>query len=176
MASEAGTRGDYLLDRLGRRGTLTITVSDGQYEVRLDTPGPYGVGGRCTIDKGDLFEHCHLGAKGWRGEGPDLAALLTECDEASRPRSHEIGELRWSMERRRETRTHGPELPTYRRWDGWRPPVTQPWLRTSNHAYEYLGGYLRDLQEEREFDAEQRASQERRRTQRQFATKRALDA
>lgn len=165
--------GADLLERLGRRGKLTITVEDGTIFVRLVAPGPY-VGGRCTIDKADLFENCRLGAKTWEGEGADLAALLVECAEATRPPEHDIEYLRSLMESRRQSRVHGPPLPTYQRWSGWRPGIDR-WLHTYSHAREYLGGYLHyGLAEEAKFEAERRADEEHRRTQRQFATKAVL--
>jgi hypothetical protein len=147
-------------DRLGRRGKLAITAEDGVFTVRLVAPGPY-VGGWCTSDKGDLFEHCHLGAKDWHGEGSDLAALLVECDEQSRPRPNGPDDLRFAIEYRRSTRTCGPPLPSYRRWYGW-APGHERWLRTSSHQYEYLDGYLRDLKGEIVFEEEQAASRLRR--------------
>lgn len=149
-----------LLDRLGRRGKLTITVEDGLFDVRLVAPGPY-VGGWSTTDKADLFEHCRLGAKSWHGEGLDLAGLLLMCEMESRPDTHGVDDLVWLIEHRRHTRTAGPPLPSYMRWHGWRPGQER-WLRTSSHAHEYLAGYERDLRTEQEFNAE-RADAERRR-------------
>lgn len=149
-----------LFDRLGRRGTLTITVEDGTFDVRLVTPGPY-VGGRATTDKADLFSYCRLGAKDWHGEGRDLAALLAQCAEESRPPFHDIDGLRWSMSRRRESRTYGPPLPDYRKWHGWRPGDGR-WLRVSTHAAEYLARYHADRAIERDHEAAQRASELRR--------------
>lgn len=161
-----------VLDRLRRRGELTITATDSGYDVRLVTPGPY-VRGRATIDRADLFSHLRLGAKDWHGEGLDLAALLVECDEASRPSYTDIDSLRWWMTHRRDTRTCGPPLPTYMRWRGW-SPGTERWLRTSSHANEYLDGYQRDRETERQFEAEQAVSAALRRSRRQFATKAVL--
>lgn len=149
-----------LLNRLGRRGKLTITIENGSFDVRLDAPGPY-VGGWCTTDKADLFSHCRLGAQDWHGEGPDLASLLAECDEQSRPQSNSPDDLRRAIERRRDTRTLGPPLPSYRRWYGWRPGIER-WLRTFSHAHEYLDGYERDRSIERQHEAEQAASRLRR--------------
>lgn len=147
-----------LMDRLGRRGKMTVTVTDGSFDVRLDAPGPF-VNGRSTTDKADLFSHLRLGAKDWHGEGPDLAALLVECDEASRPRTNDVDSLRWLMERRQDTRTCGPPLPTYQRRHGWRPGMGR-WLSTYSHAHEYLAGYLHyGLAEEQKFEAERRESE-----------------
>lgn len=143
-----------LLDRLGRRGTLTITVKDGVYDVRLKTPGPYGGRSWCTTDEADFWGHLHLGARDWHGDGRDLDALLATCDEESRPRWRTVDDLVWGVTYRRRTRTLGPPLPSYRRWAGWRPGMER-WLRTSSHAHEYLVGYERDLMEERRFLAEQ---------------------
>ncbi len=147
--------------RLSRRGTLTITARDGIYAVRFKAPGPYQGRAWCTTDEGDLWEHCHLGASDWHGEGTDLPALLVECEEATRPRYRDADEMRSAIDYRRATRTLGPPLPSYMRWHGWRPGMER-WLRTSSHAYEYQGGYLRDLNIEREFNEQQEASRERR--------------
>lgn len=143
------------LDRLGRRGILTIVAEDGSYDVRLKAPGPYGKNGSCTTDKADLYEYVHLGASSWQGEGSDLDALLLLCEIETRPRTREIDDLRWDIEYRRNSRTHGPPLPSYRKWHGW-SPGDERWLRTSAHKYEYLDGYLRrDLVAEKTFLAEQ---------------------
>lgn len=151
-----------LFDRLGRRGKLTITVEDGNFDVRLVTRGPYGHMAWCPSDKADWWGHVRLGATDWHGDGPDLGRLLTECEEASRPPWWDVDDLRAAIDRRRETRTHGPALPSYRRWHGWRPAVGERWLRASSHATEYLAGYLRDVEEERQFNAEARARELRR--------------
>lgn len=152
-----------LMDRLGRRGVLTVTVEDGSFEVTLKVHGPW-VGGRCTTDKHDLFDHCRLGAKNWHGEGPDFDALLVLCEMESRPDTHEIGDLAWRIERRRNSRTHGPPLPSYVRFyggPGWRPGVER-WLRTSDHKHEYLVGYLRDLKIERKDKVDRHQAEVRR--------------
>lgn len=149
-----------LLDRLSRRGELTIQAKDGALDVRLVIPGPY-VRGSCSTDKADLFEHCHLGAKDWHGEGDDLAALLAACEDESRPRAREVDDLVWEIEWRRDSRTHGPPLPTYQRWRGWTPGHDR-WLRTSSHAFEYLGGFERDLRAEQDFEDERAADRARR--------------
>lgn len=143
-----------LLDRLSRRGKLTVSADDGDYEVHLKAPGPYNGRSWCTSDEADFWSHCHLGASDWRGGGPDLEALLTECEEATRPRYRDVDDLRWAIETRRESRTLGPPLPSFRKWHGWRPG-DEWWLRSSSHATEYLAGYLHyDLDGERKFNAE----------------------
>lgn len=147
------TAGLQVLDRLGRRGALTITVEDGNFDVQFKSPGPFGRLSWCTTDKADLFTHCRLGSKNWHGEGPDLDALLTECEEATRPEHRDVDDLRWEIESRRESRTLGPPLPTYMRWHGWRHGEER-WLRTSIAAREYVGGYVRDLEAEAKFNAE----------------------
>lgn len=139
-----------MLDRLGRRGKLTITVEDGTVNVRLHAPGPYRHGSAPTW-LADLYQHCRLGAQSWVGEGTDLGELLTECDEASRPDHHDVDELRWKMECRTLTRTHGPPLPWYRRWHGWHPGAER-WLSCYSHASEYVLRYLADLGSEREVE------------------------
>lgn len=146
-----------MIERLSRRGTLTITAEHGTYDVSFKAPGPYQGRAWCTQDEGDLWEHCHLGATNWHGEGADLGALLIECEEASRPRLRDLDDLRAAITYRRATRTCGPPLPSYMRWKGWRPGEGR-WLRTSSHAYEYLGGYERDLKIEREFKSERRTT------------------
>lgn len=137
-----------VLDRLSRRGVLTITGESGAFDVAFKVPW-----GQRTTDKSDLIEHCHLGAKDWYGEGDDLAVLLAECEEASRPQHRDVDELVWSIERRRDTRTCGPPLPNYQRWRGWRPGHER-WLRTLSHQHEYLTGYLRDIEIEQQFEDE----------------------
>jgi len=149
---ESRNSADVLL-RLSRRGQVTIEADDGDYTVTFKAPGPYRGRAWCTTDEADLYEHCHLGAKDWRGEGRELASLLAECEEATRPRSRPVVDLVWEIERRRTTRTLGPPLPSYIRWDGWRPGQER-WLRTSSHASEYLGGYLRYVEAERKFEDE----------------------
>lgn len=145
-----------VLDRLSRRGKLTIAARDGRYDVRLQAPGPYLGRSWCTTDESDYWQHCHLGAASWHGEGSDLDALLVDCEETTRPRYREVNDLRWDIECRRESRTLGPPLPSYVRWHGWRPS-DERWLRTSGHAYEYLGGYERDRETESAFEEEQAA-------------------
>lgn len=149
-----------LLDRLSRRGTLSITAEDGSYDVTFKAHGPW-LYGRCTTDKHDLFDHCRLGAKNWHGEGPDLDVLLLTCEMESRPDNHDIDELVWRIECRRNSRTCGPPLPHYQRWLGWHPGEER-WLRTFSHEREYRAGYLRDVEEERRFEAEQREANIRR--------------
>lgn len=151
---------NVLLDRLSRRGVLTITAEDGSFEVTFKAHGPW-INGRCTTDKHDLFDHCRLGAKNWHGDSFDLAALLVLCEMETRPDNNDIDDLAWKIQRRRNSRTYGPPLPTYMRWDGWSPGIER-WLRTSDHKHEYRGGYERDLVAERKFDAEQAASEARR--------------
>lgn len=138
-----------ILNRLSRRGILTITAEDGMYEVRFKAPGPYGNRGWCSTDEADLFQYCHLGASDWRGEGADLAELIHVCFVESAPRERVIDDLVWDIEQRRNSRTYGPPLPTYRRWYGW-TPGQERWLRTAWHGGEYLGGYRRDLAEEQD--------------------------
>lgn len=168
-----------IMARLGRRGVLTVTVEDGRYEVTLKAHGPW-VGGRCTTDKHDLFEHCRLGAKNWHGDGPDLDALLVTCEIESRPDTHDIDDLAWKIERRRDSRTHGPPLPSFNRWagrraeGGWRPGEER-WLRTSDHKYEYLGGYQRDLAIERKAKVEQHQMDMRRNAAERRRVKEALN-
>lgn len=147
---------DLIRDRLSRRGTLTIVADDGSYDVQLKAPGPYGKHSAwCTTDTADLYEHCYLGATNWRGDGPDLEALLIAAEIETRPRTRDIEDLRAAIEYRRRSRTHGPPLPSYRKWHGWQPG-DERWLRTSDHKYEYLDGYLRrDLGAEKVFLAEQ---------------------
>lgn len=152
----AVTARDALLDRLGRRGVLTITVEDGVFDVRLAVRRPSR-----TIDAADLDHHCRFGPSDWHGEGADVEALLAACDEASRPARMSVDDIVWNVELRRSSRTHGPPLPSYRRWHGWRPGHDR-WLRTSSHAWEYLAGYERDLRVERQFDEEQRQAAIRR--------------
>lgn len=141
------------LDRLTRRGMLTITANDGNYDLRFKAPGPYQGRSWCTTDESDFWSHCRLGASDWQGEGTDLDALITECEETTRPQHRDVDDLRWAIETRRNARTNGPPLPSYQPWHGWHPGVER-WLRTSSHATEYLAGYLRDLEGERTFDAE----------------------
>lgn len=148
------------LNRLSRRGKLTITAADGHYQLHLKAPGPYLGRAWCTSDEADFWQHCHLGATTWYGEGPDLDVLLAECEEVSRPRYRDVDDLRWEIERRRESRTLGPPLPSFIRWNGWRPG-DERWLRTFSHAREYLGGYERDLEVERKFETEQVEQRER---------------
>lgn len=150
-----------LLVRLSRRGRLTIVAEDGRYAVSFDAPGPYQGRAWCTLDEADLWSRCGLGASNWHGEGSDLAALLVECEQASRPQSFDVDALVGQIERRRESRTSGPPLPSYRRWDGWRPG-SERWLTAPSHIVEYLGGYLRDLEVERAFEDEQREAAARR--------------
>lgn len=138
---------DDLLDRLSRRGILTITAYDRRFDVRLEVRHP-----RQTVDTADLFEACHLGAHHWRGDGDDLHQLLTTCEEQSRPRHRDIDELRWEIDYRRNTRTYGPPLPSWISWRGWRPG-TGRWLRTFSHAHEWLGHHLAALEAEREHQA-----------------------
>jgi hypothetical protein len=139
---------DPILDRLSRRGSLTIDVKDGTATVRFTAPGPYRDRGWCTSDEADFWSHLRLGATHWNGEGTDLGALLTECENATRPPYEDADSLRSKIEHRRETRTTGPPLPTYGRGrPGWRPGIGR-WL-TTTHTNEYLGGYLRDLTAER---------------------------
>lgn len=147
--------------RLSRRGSLSIEAFDGHFDVRFQAPGPALGRGWCTLDEADLWEHCHFGAASWRGDGLDLDALVVECEEATRPRRADVEDLRHKIEYRRNSRTHGPPLPDYMRWNGWRPGGGR-WLRTSAHQHEYLGGYLRDLSEERKFDREQAMAELRR--------------
>lgn len=163
-----------IMDRLGRRGVLTVTAQDGSYELTFKAHGPW-IGGRCTTDKHDLFEHCRLGAKNWHGEGSDLDALLVLCEMESRPDTHDIDDLVWSIERRRDSRTCGPPLPTYMRWHGWRPG-DERWLRTFSHANEYLAGYLRDIDEQRKFDAERAVAAARRNAAERRRVKAVLNA
>lgn len=150
-----------LLDRLSRRGVLNITAEDGSFEVRFKAPGPYRGRSWCTTDEADFYEHCRLGAKNWQGDGPDLDALLVLCEMETRPDSHDVDDLVWSIERRRDSRTYGPPLPWYKRWDGWRSGQER-WLRTFSHAHEYLARYLRDVEEERTFEAQRAADAARR--------------
>ncbi len=149
-------------DRLSRRGTLTITAKDGVYAVTFKASGPYRGRAWCTTDEADLWEHCHLGASDWHDEGNDLAALLTECEQVTRPRERSVNELAWAITCRRASRVYGPPLPSYMRWRGWNPGHDR-WLRTFAHSHEYLAGYLRDVEIEREFDTEQTHARERRR-------------
>ena len=140
---------DEDLHRLRRRGTLTITTQGDTIEVRFKALGPYGGRGWCTTDTVDLFQHCRLGAKDWHGEGLDLAALLAECEEATRPEQRDVDSLAWAIERRRESRVYGPPLPSWTgSMYGWRPGQER-WLRTSSHAHEYLAGYLQAVERER---------------------------
>jgi hypothetical protein len=44
--------------------------------------------------------------------------------------------------------------------DPWRPGQER-WLRTSDHKYEYLDGYLRDIADEKALKAERVAHRER---------------
>lgn len=174
MAERGAARVDDVVDRLGRRGVLTIKVEDGTFDVRLATRGPYGHLAWCSTDKADLFEHCHLGATNWHGEGADLAELLVTCEEESRPRREDVAGLIWSIEHRRDTRTLGPPLPSYDRWRGWRPGQDR-WLRTSSHAREYLDGYRRDLNVELERTAEEQDSQRRLERRRREHVRRVLE-
>ena len=139
---------EQVLDRLGRRGTVTMTVHDGVIDLRFKAPGPYRGRAWCTTDEADLYEHCRLGAKDWHGEGSDLSALVVECEESTRPEHRDVNELVWSVKRRRDSRVYGPPLPY---WTsslyGWRPGQER-WLRTFSHAHEYLGGYLRYVEAE----------------------------
>lgn len=155
---------DATMDRLSRRGKFSVTANDGVYEARLKAHGPYHGRSWCTTDEGDLYEHLHLGATDWHGTGADLGALLASCEEESRPRWRDIDELVWSIKYRRDTRTTGPPLPSYRRWYGWSPGIGR-WLRTSSHAHEYLKGYERDLRIEREFVEERKVQEARRQRQ-----------
>lgn len=150
-----------ILNRLGRRGDLTITAKDGSFDVSFKAPGPYQGRGWCTTDESDFWSHCRLGASDWHHEGPDLDALVTECEEMTRPQYLDVDDLRFRVEQRRDSRTSGPPLPSYRRWHGWSPGIDR-WLRTSDHAHEYLAGYLRDLNAERTFNAERASAAERR--------------
>jgi hypothetical protein len=141
-------------DRLSRRGKLSIEAVAGAFSVRLVVRGPYGYLSWCTSDKADYWSYCHLGPSNWHGEGPDLDALLAECEEATRPRYRDVDALRWEIGLRRESRTCGPPLPEFRKWEGWRPG-DERWLRCSSHATEYLDGYLHhDIEGERKFNAE----------------------
>lgn len=161
------------IDRLSRRGVLKITAEDCSYEVTFKAHGPW-LGG-CTTDKHDLYQHCYLGAKNWHGEGADLVALVAECEEATRPRHRDVDELVYAIEARRDSRTHGPPLPTYQRWNGWRPGVER-WLRTSSHAQEYVGGYLRDLEIEREFIVERKTMEARAKVRERASVRSVLNA
>lgn len=149
------------LNRLSRRGTVTIVAKDGTFDVTLKTPGPYRGRGSCSTDEADFWDYLHLGATNWRGSGADLDALLACCEEETRPRWRDIDDLVWAIESRRDTRTTGPPLPSYRRWHGWSPGIGR-WLRTHSHAYEYLAGYERDRRDERKFEAERAADEARR--------------
>lgn len=145
-----------LIDRLSRRGKLTIEAEDGRYDVHFTAPFV------SLIETHDLFEHCRLGAHNWHGEGDDIDALLVTCEIETRPDTRDVDELRWAIERRRETRTAGPPLPTFFKYGGknmgptWRPGPER-WLRTSDHKYEYLDGYRRDLETEKALAAESAA-------------------
>lgn len=151
-----------LLDRLSRRGRVTMTLQDGTIDLHFKAPGPYRGRAWCTADEGDLYEWCRLGAKDWHGEGSDLAALLADCDGATRPQHRTVDELVWAIEHRRDTRTYGPPLPTYRRWHGWSPGEGR-WLRTSSHKNEYLAGYLHyGIKAAQEFETEALARAARR--------------
>lgn len=163
-----------LIDRLSRRGKLTIVAVDGEFKVELDTPGPYGGRGSCTTDKADYWSHCDLGAPSHHDEGDNLDELLENCELATRPHYRDVDELRGAIELRRESRTYGPPLPSYMRWgwggglDPWRPGQER-WLRTSSHAHEYLDGYARDIADEKALEAERAeyaAKRERARVQR----------
>jgi hypothetical protein len=151
--SEAESSRDSALGRLSRRGKVTITAEDGSYEVSFKASGPYRGRGWCTIDEADLWNHCHLGATNWHGEGTDVRALIATCEEETRPRQRDVDDLVWEIEYRRHSRTHGPPLPSYRRWHGWRPE-TERWLRTFSHQHEHLGGYERDVKEAQQFEAD----------------------
>lgn len=164
------------LDRLSRRGKLTINATDGCFEVNFKAPGPYRGRSWCTTDEADLYEHCHLGATDWQGDGPDLTSLIIECEEATRPRERDVDDLVWAIENRRDSRTYGPPLPSYMRWHGWRPGQGRRWLRTFSHQSEYLAGYLRDLKTEREFNAERREAEIRRTHRRRLHTRDVLEA
>lgn len=156
---------ESVMVRLGRRGVLTIVAEDGNFDVTLKAPGPYQGRGWCTTDEADFWSHCYLGATNWHGEGPDLDALITECEDTTRPRHRDVDDLRWAVEHRRDARTYGPPLPSYRMLGGWRPG-DQRWLRSSDHAHEYLGGYERDrAMEHAEID--RRAEADRRQRQRE---------
>lgn len=150
------------LDRLSRRGVLTIVAKDGNCKVRFESLAPFFGYASCSTDIADLYEHCHLGASSWQGEGPNLDELLDECEDATRPRTRDVDDLRWEIANRRNSRTHGPPLPDFRRSGRhldlrWHPGH-ELWLRTSDHKYEYLDGYLRDLETERKTIADQAAS------------------
>jgi hypothetical protein len=166
---------DVLLDRLSRRGVLTITAEDGSFDVTFKAHGPW-IGGRCTTDKHDLFDHLRLGAKNWQGDGPDFAAQLVLCEMETRPDNHEIDDLAWKIERRRDSRTHGPPLPSYIGWyrGGWRPG-DERWLRTSDHKYEYIVGYLRQVETARKDQIERHQAEVRRRVAERRRVKKVLN-
>lgn len=136
---------EKLLDRLSRRGVLTITADDGTFQVRIKIRRHPR-----TIDVADLFEWCHLGASDWSGEGTDLAELLAACEGQSRPAFHDVDGLVVSIEQRRASRTYGPPLPTFIPVRGGWVPGHGRWLRVGDHAREYLAGHLWNVARARE--------------------------
>lgn len=155
-----------VIDRLSRRGRLTISAHRGCIEVHLE---PLDSFQSRTVDVADVQEHERLYAKPYRGQGTDLEALLVECEEHSRPPSNDVETIRYLFQRRRATRVYGPPLPTWISWRGWRPG-TGRWLRTYDHAHEYQAHYRRDVwmaaenrwrteQAERRYEERRRAQQ-----------------
>jgi hypothetical protein len=146
-----------VLDRLSRRGNVTIKAEDGTYAVTLAAPGPYRGRAWCTSDEADLYEHCRFGAKSWHGEGNVLGELLATCETESRPERRHVDDIVWAVQTRRSSRTYGPPLPTYLEWRGWRPGQDR-WLRTFSHAHEYLLGYMHDVGRERHHETRWRTT------------------
>lgn len=155
-----------VLDRLSRRGQLTVVARDGKVDVRLE---PLDAFRSRTTDVADVQEHERLFAKPYRGSGTSLDALLVECEEESRPPRHDVEMIVWLFRRRRAERVYGPPLPSWISWRGWRPGVER-WLRTFDHAHEYQAHYRRDVWSAAEdrwrSEQSRRRSEERRRAAR----------
>lgn len=146
MAATARPTLEQLIDRLRRRGRLTITSRGDHTEVLFDA-----LFGPRTVDMADVFDRCRLGARSWAGKGDDLLELLATCEAASRPRTVSPDEIRVEVQSRRDTRTYGPPLPSYARGFHWRwQPGHDRWLRASSHATEYLNIYLHERERARE--------------------------
>ncbi len=138
--SEPTPLGEYgvdVLHRLQCRGKVTITADYRGTTVLFEPHWPHNM----TTDVHDVRSYEGLGSRGWDGSGPDLNALLIQCEAVTRPPSYGPDEIAWKFRHRRNTRTFGPPLPTWTSWKGWEPGFER-WLRCTSHQREYTGHYV----------------------------------